>query len=110
VIEVAAVAAYALTGNALAGGAIGILLAVVFAAAVSLIWGTFNVPGDPSRSGRAPVPVRGLIRLLIEVDILAGAVALTVIFWSPVPAIVLGGLILVHYGASRHRIAWLLAN
>lgn len=30
------------------------------------IWVSFNVPGDPSRSGRAPVRVPGVLRLLIE--------------------------------------------
>ena len=35
---------------------------VVFLAA---IWGTFAVPDDPSRSGSAPIPVNGVIRLII---------------------------------------------
>lgn len=30
------------------------------------IWVVFNVPGDPSRSGNAPIVVSGIVRLLIE--------------------------------------------
>jgi hypothetical protein len=32
----------------------------------AVIWGTFAVPDDPSRSGNAPVPVPGALRLVIE--------------------------------------------
>ena len=33
---------------------------------LAVVWGTFAVPSDPSRSGRAPIPVPGVVRLLIE--------------------------------------------
>jgi len=33
---------------------------------VAAIWGTFAVPDDPSRSGKAPVPIPGLLRLTLE--------------------------------------------
>lgn len=34
-----------------------------------LIWGTFAVPDDPIRSGKAPVPVPGWLRLVLELGI-----------------------------------------
>ncbi len=29
----------------------------------AVLWGTFAVPNDPSRSGQAPVPIPGILRL-----------------------------------------------
>lgn len=43
-----------------------LVLAVPIIAAA--IWGTLNVPHDPSRSGAAPVVVPGVLRLDIELD------------------------------------------
>lgn len=109
VLEVAAIAAYAAGGHALGGGGTaGILLAVVVAVAASLIWGTFNVPGDPSRSGSAPIPVPGLVRLLIELDLLIGAAVVTGFLWSPLAGVVLGAAIVLHYVTSHRRVAWLI--
>jgi hypothetical protein len=36
-------------------------------------WGVFNVKGDPSRSGKAPVPVPGIVRLLLELAFFGSA-------------------------------------
>ena len=41
---------------------------------MTIVWGTFAVPDDPSRSGKAPIPVPGLIRLIIEFIFFALAV------------------------------------
>ncbi len=75
-----------------------------------VLWGTFRVPEDPSSSGRAPIPVPGLIRLVLEIAILGlGALALfdAGIRW-------LGGLyaagLILHYALSYDRIRWLLAR
>jgi hypothetical protein len=108
-LEVAAIAAYGAGGYALGdGGTAGVLLAAAFVVAASLVWGTFNVPGDPSRSGKAPVPVPGLIRLLVELDLLIGAAVMTGFVWSLLPGIVFGVLVVLHYAAGHRRIAWLL--
>jgi hypothetical protein len=75
----------------------------------STVWGTFNVPGDGSRSGRAPVAVSGPFRLVLEVIVLGTAVV--VCFAVSVPlAIALGGATTVHYALSIDRIRWLLAE
>ena len=42
------------------------ILAIGIPLILAVGWGTFAVPDDPSRSGSAPVPVPGIIRLLLE--------------------------------------------
>lgn len=74
------------------------------------VWGVFAVPDDPSRSGAAPVPVAGVVRLSLElvVLVLGGlgflAAGLPIVGWG------LFGLILVHYLLSVDRIGWLLTR
>jgi hypothetical protein len=74
----------------------------------AVLWGVFAVPGDRSRSGDAPVPVPGILRLLLELLLFgfaawclydAGLVLLANIF---------GIVVLVHYIISYDRIIWLL--
>lgn len=108
-LEVAALAAmgvgaYKLTTGSLAWAA-GIGVPVVAAA----VWGVFNVPGDRSRSGKAPVVVPGAVRLLIELAFFALAVAL---LWQVhrSAAIGLGIATLIHYAVSIDRIRWLIGQ
>ena len=78
---------------------------VVFVAA---LWGTFAVPDDPSRSGNAPVPVPGALRLLLEFAILFGgawALHAAGFTWAGLSASL---LIIVHYLLWIDRIVWLL--
>lgn len=74
------------------------------------IWGTFAVPNDPSRSGAAPIPVPGMIRLAIELAIFAGAtwaiydIGATRLSWA------FGVIVAIHYIVSYDRIMWLIAH
>lgn len=107
-LELAALVAFGyggwvLGGGGFAGGALSVGVAVTAAA----IWGTFRVDGDPKR---APVPVPGVVRLLLEGMVFASACALLALASAPVPAGALGLLILVHYGIGHQRIRWLLAH
>ena len=73
-----------------------------------VIWGTFAVPDDPSRSGNAPVPVPGLVRLLIELVFFAAG---TWAFFAAGQALwgtLLGILTVIHYALSYDRLLWLL--
>lgn len=75
---------------------------------IGALWGTFAVPDDPSRSGNAPVPVPGALRLLLEFAILFGgawALHAAGFAWAG-PSISL--LIIVHYLLWTDRIVWLL--
>ena len=71
------------------------------------LWGTFAVPNDPSRSGRAPVPIPGVLRLVLEFC-LFGFAAWALYAASTVLALILAGLTIVHYALSYDRIAWLI--
>ena len=73
----------------------------------AVLWGTFAVPDDPSRSGEARVPVPGIVRLLLELAFFAAATGSL----FAVEAITLGWIygiaVLIHYAISYDRIAWL---
>jgi hypothetical protein len=73
-----------------------------------IIWGIFNVPGDPSRSGNAPIVVAGYLRLGIEVLFFAFALwALTELNLTTYGLIFLI-LLVIHYVLSHDRMIWLL--
>ncbi|MFW9769427.1 MAG: YrdB family protein [Candidatus Thorarchaeota archaeon] len=77
---------------------------------VAVLWGTFAVPNDPSRSGGAPVPVPGAVRLLLEFLVLGLA------FWIMFAGelfylgLIYGALVIIHYIIARDRIKWLLGQ
>jgi Protein of unknown function (DUF2568) len=77
----------------------------LFAAAA---WATFAVPDDPSRSGEAPIPVPGLLRLVLELGLFASAVlclrGVSLAHWGTGLAFV----VILHYVASYDRLVWLL--
>ncbi len=74
---------------------------------IALVWGLFNVPGDPSRSGAAPVVIPGMVRLIIELVIFS--FASWALFqtghnrWS----IIFLAVVIGHYLFSLDRITWL---
>lgn len=113
VLELAALAAMVAGSWALTESwdvtAIRVLVSTLLPVVAALAWGTFNVPGDRSRSGDAPVPVPGLIRLIVEFDVFAVAVFLLWFAW-PGGAVGLGVCVVVHYLLSIDRIAWLLGK
>ena len=109
VLELSAIVGIAVGASRLADPPLSWALAVLLPVAAAVVWGRYNVPGDESRSGRAPVRVRGRVRLTIELLFFAAA-ALLLAGPAPVLAVVLGVAVVVHYGLSVDRIRWLLAN
>lgn len=109
VLEIAALIGIGVGAYNLSSGVLAWVLAIASSLVAAAAWGTFNVPGDESRSGRAPVAVPGVVRLAVEFVVFGGAVAL---LWpvSPVVAALLGIGVVVHYLLSLDRIRWLLAN
>jgi hypothetical protein len=81
-------------------------LGLVLIAAV--VWGTFAVPEDPSRSGKAPVPVPGAVRLVIELVFFAAGTWAFIAADLPLWGFALGILTVIHYALSYDRIIWLL--
>jgi hypothetical protein len=109
VLEVAAVAALAIGGYAIGTGAFSWMFAIGLPVAAMAAWVTFNVPGDRSRSGEAPVPVPGVVRLLVEADVF-GVAVIVVWFANPTYAWILLAGVVLHYALSIDRIKWLLEN
>ncbi len=71
------------------------------------IWGIFAVPNDSSRSGKAPVPTNGILRLLIELGLFAIAT------WTMYDGgydfyNFFGITVIIHYTLAYKRIRWLL--
>jgi hypothetical protein len=77
---------------------------------LAVVWGTFAVPDDPSRSGAAPVVTPGLVRLFLELGIFTFACwALIQIGWIKW-CWILAAILLFHYVISYDRIIWLLSR
>ncbi len=74
----------------------------------AIIWGTFAVPDDPSRSGKAPVPVPGAVRLIIELAFFAAGTVAFIAADRLIWGLALGILTVIHYALSYDRIMWLL--
>ena len=86
------------------------VLAIGIPVLLAVIWGTFAVPDDPSRSGNAPVAVPGMLRLVIELGFFAFATWTLYDIGYPRLSWVLGIIVVLHYLASYDRISWLLAQ
>jgi hypothetical protein len=65
------------------------------------LWGTFRIPNDP---GKAPIPVPGLVRLLLEALFFGGAVWGLSAAGRPGWALTFGAIVLVHYVLSYDRL------
>lgn len=109
-LELAALAGLATYAWGLASGLLRFVCVIAAVAGAAAIWTVFAVPGDPSRSGNAPVPVPGAVRLAVELFILfAGALAFHSAGLRGV-GVALALLILLHYALSLDRLRWLLAQ
>jgi hypothetical protein len=107
-LELAALAALGVWALAQFDGAASPALAVILPLVAATLWGTFRVPGDASASGRAPVPVPGIVRLLLELALFVLGVLALIAAGQPVAGMVLGVACVIHYALSYDRIIWLL--
>lgn len=107
-LELAALSAMALWGFAHGSGVARFVLAVATPLVAATVWGVFAVPGDPSRSGSAPVPVPGASRLGFEICFFASAAGCLFDIHRPILAIMLASVTVLHYAVSYDRIRWLL--
>jgi hypothetical protein len=107
-LELVALCSLGLWGWNMSDGWIGWLLAPVLPLAAAAMWGTFAVPNDPSRSGAAPVPIPGVLRLLLELAFFTAAVlCLHSLGWERW-AVGVALIVILHYASSYDRVAWLL--
>jgi hypothetical protein len=107
-LELCALAASGYWGWATHRGPPRYLLAFGLPTLLAILWGTFAVPDDPSRSGRAPVPVPGIVRLAFELAAFAFAAWALYDAGRPVLGLILSAVVVIHYTLSYDRIAWLL--
>jgi hypothetical protein len=107
-IEIAALVGLFRLGLDLGSGALGFAIAAGLVLAGAVAWGTFTVPGDRSRSGEAPVPVNGRIRLFVEAVVLGGAAIAWFVTGPQSIAVVYSSVALAHYLLSWDRLVWLI--
>lgn len=72
------------------------------------LWGLFAVPDDPSRSGKAPMPVPGWTRIILELVLFSVAVLALYTLRYPVIAFVFALAVVGHYVWSFGRMVWLV--
>jgi hypothetical protein len=110
VLEMIAFAAFGMWGWDNTEGWTRYVAAIALPVLASTIWGVFNVPGDPSRSGNAPVVVPGVVRLIIEACFFtAGAWALMSLGYTTHGRTFIV-VVILHYLGSFNRITWLLSR
>lgn len=107
-LELATLFALAAWGWGVGSGRWKWVLVLLVPICAAVAWGTLAVPDDPSRSGGAPVPVPGALRLILELGFFAaGAFALSDLGWDRTAG-VLAVMVLLHYLASYDRVGWLM--
>jgi hypothetical protein len=109
-LEMTALLAMGVWGSRQGEGVLSVAMALgvpIFAAA---LWGTFAVPGDPSRSGKAPVPVAGMIRLVYEIGFFSFATWALFNIGSATLGLAFGVAIIVHCVLSYDRVKWLVQH
>jgi hypothetical protein len=109
-LEIAALVALGNWGYGMVENGLRYVLAAGIPLLAAAVWGIFAVPGDPSRSGKAPVPVSGGLRLAIELAFFALAAFAMYASGMQTLALIFAAAIAVHYLVSIQRIKWLLAQ
>jgi len=107
-LEIICLIAVGLWGYRWAGGSY--LAGIGLPAAMMAIWAVFAVPGDKSRSGNAPVPTPGIIRLLLELAFFGLGTWAFLNMGYNLPAWVFGSITVLHYILSINRLKWLMNN
>ena len=106
--ELISLAVFGYWGWTQVDGPLRFLLAILLPLLAAVLWGTFAVLDDPSRSGKAPVPVPGWVRLILELVFFGLAVFMLFSRGFGTLTWIFGGAILLHYLLSYDRIIWLL--
>jgi hypothetical protein len=108
VLEMTALLALGVWGSRQGEGVLSVVMALGVPLLAAGLWGTFAVPGDPSRSGKAPVPVAGIIRLVYEIVYFGFATWALLSIGSATLSLAFGAAVIVHYALSYDRVKWLV--
>ncbi len=109
-LEVAALVTLGVWGWRQSAGGLRFLLAPGLPFLAAVVWGIFAVPDDPSRSGNAPVPVPGVIRLVLELFVFGSAAWALFHMGYAGFSIILAVVTAAHYAVSYDRVLWLLSG
>ena len=110
VLELAALLVLGVWGSRQGEGVLSIVLALGVPFIAAALWGIFNVPNDPSRSGKSPVPVPGVVRLLYEVVFFGFAAWALFSMGSATLSLTFGVIVIIHYLLSYDRVQWLVTT
>jgi hypothetical protein len=110
ILELAALAAIGIWGWYQGEGISRILFAIGAPVLMAIIWGTFRVPNDASASGKAPIPIPGILRLVIELSLFSFAVWGLFQTGKETLGWILGILVVIHYLISYDRCIWLITG
>jgi len=108
ILEMAGLFIYGYWGWNATSGPLRVLLALGLPLIAAALWGTFAVPDDRSRSGKAPVPIPGVLRLFLEIGFFSLAAFLLIDSGNEPIGWIFAGAVLIHYALSYDRIFWLL--
>ena len=108
ILEIGALIALGRWGWLQRDGFMRFVLALGIPILAAVLWGTFAVPDDPSRSGKAPVSVPGIVRLLLELGFFAASTWALFAIGASTLGWIFGVTVLIHYVISYDRILWLL--
>ena len=109
-LEIAALVAIGYWGFSQHAGVWRFLIGVGGPVIAAAVWATFAVPDDPSRYGRAPVPVPGVLRLVLELCLFGFAVWAFHDAGNLLLALIMASITIIHYALSYDRVAWLLSR
>ena len=110
ILEMVALLALAFWGWTTHDGMVRFLWAIGLPLLSAVIWGTFAVPDDRSRSGKAPVAVPGVLRLLLELAFFGLATWALIDAGQQTVGYLFGFVVIIHYALSYDRIIWLVKN
>ncbi|MCP4419513.1 MAG: YrdB family protein [Chloroflexi bacterium] len=106
-LEIAGLIAIGYWGWHQGEGGLSIIFAIGLPVIAAGLWGTFAVPEDPSRSGKAPVPIPGILRLALETAFFGFATWTLYQVGAPLLGLILVIVVLLHYAFSYDRLLWL---
>lgn len=107
-LEIAGLVALGLLGWHFGKGVYRYALAIGLPLLAAVIWGTFAVPDDPSRSGDAIIQIPGIVRFLVELGFFVSAIWSLFAIGATNVAYIYGTLVIVHYLVSYDRVIWLI--
>ena len=84
------------------------VLMIVMPVLIATLWGVFNVPGDPSRSGKAVVAIPGWLRLILELLIFSSGAWFISESGYIRASWLFAAIVILHYVLSFSRIRWLI--